>query len=83
MDERAPVAALLFFLCFLGMVGFPLWPSFIGQDLILYHVSSEHAWMAPLVTLSLVLNGISASGTYMRLCAGRPIEIRNTRETSP
>lgn len=80
MDERAPVASLLFFLCFLGMVGFPLWPSFIGQDLILYHVSSEHAWMAPLVTLSLVLNGISASGTYMRLCAGRPVKIRNTRE---
>lgn len=77
MDERSPVAALLFFLCFLGMVGFPLWPSFIGQDLILYHVSSEHAWMAPLVTLSLVLNGISASGAYMRLCAGRPVEIRN------
>ncbi|MEY2697695.1 MAG: hypothetical protein RL333_1833 [Pseudomonadota bacterium] len=83
MDERAPVAALLFFLCFLGMVGFPLWPSFIGQDLILYHMSSEHAWMAPLVTLSLVLNGISASGTYMRLCAGRPVEIRNTQGTGP
>jgi NADH:ubiquinone oxidoreductase subunit 5 (subunit L)/multisubunit Na+/H+ antiporter MnhA subunit len=81
MDERSPLAALLFFLCFLGMVGFPLWPSFIGQDLILYHVSSEHAWMAPLVTLSLVLNGISASGTYMRLCAGRPVEIRSVRET--
>ena len=80
MDERSPVAALLFFLCFLGMVGFPLWPSFIGQDLILYHVSSEHAWMAPLVTLSLVLNGISASGTYMRLCAGRPVEIRSAPE---
>jgi len=81
MDERHPLAALLFFLCFLGMVGFPLWPSFIGQDLILYHVSSEHAWMAPLVTLSLVLNGISASGTYMRLCAGRPVEIRSARES--
>lgn len=81
MDERLPVAALLFFLCFLGMVGFPLWPSFIGQDLILYHVSAEHAWMAPLVTLSLVLNGISASGTYMRLCAGRPVEIRRTQGT--
>lgn len=83
MDERYPLAALLFFLCFLGMVGFPLWPSFIGQDLILYHVSSEHAWMAPLVTLSLVLNGISASGTYMRLCAGRPVEIRRAREPGP
>ena len=77
MDERHPIIALLFFLCFLGIVGFPLWPSFIGQDLVIYHLSSEHPWMAPLVILSLVLNGISASGTYMRLCAGRPVETRH------
>lgn len=76
MDERKPVIALLFFLCFLGMVGFPIWPTFIGQDLVIYHLSSEHAWMAPLVVLSLVLNGISAAGVYMRMCAGRPVEIR-------
>lgn len=76
MDERHPIAAALFFLSFLGMVGFPIWPSFFGQDLILFHLSGEHAWMAPFVTLSLVLNGISASAVYMRMCAGRPVEIR-------
>jgi hypothetical protein len=31
--------------------------------------------MAPLIAISLVLNGISASGVYMRLCAGRPVEV--------
>ena len=82
MDERQPLAALVLFLCFLGMVGFPLWPSFIGQDLVIYHLSSEHPWMAPLVVLSLVLNGISAAGTYMRMCAGRPVEVR-TQEQNP
>lgn len=76
MEERHPLAAWLFFLSFLAMVGFPFWPSFFGQDLILFHLSGEHAWMAPFVTISLVLNGISASGVYMRMCAGRPVEIR-------
>ena len=76
MDEKMPIHALLFFLAFLGLVGFPITPAFLGQDLLLFHLSSEHAWMAPLVAIAFVLNGISASGIYMRICAGRPVEIR-------
>jgi len=76
MDEKMPIHALLFFLTFLGLVGFPITPAFLGQDLMLFHLSSEHAWMAPLVAIAFVLNGISASGIYMRICAGRPVEIR-------
>jgi NADH:ubiquinone oxidoreductase subunit 5 (subunit L)/multisubunit Na+/H+ antiporter MnhA subunit len=75
LDERKPGVALLLFLAFLGLVGFPITPAFLGQDLVLFHISGEHAWMAPLIAISLVLNGISASGVYMRLCAGRPVEV--------
>ena len=81
MDEKRPWLALTLFLAFLGLVGFPITPAFLGQDLVLYHVSSEHAWMAPLIAIAFVLNGISASGVYMRLCAGRPIELRPTAVT--
>jgi hypothetical protein len=77
LDERQPGLALLLFLAFLGLVGFPITPAFLGQDLVLFHISGEHAWMAPLIAISLVLNGISASGVYMRLCAGRPVEIHS------
>lgn len=82
MDEWRPGLALLLLLAFLGLVGFPLTPAFLGQDLLLYHVSGEHAWLAPLITVALVLNGISLSGVYMRLCAGRPTELRSARPAS-
>ena len=76
MGEKKPWLSLLLFLAFLGLVGFPLTPIFLGQDLLLFHLSSEHAWLAPLMAIAFVLNGISASGVYMRLCAGRPVETR-------
>ena len=78
MEEKTPGLSLLLFLAFLGLVGFPITPAFLGQDLVLYHISSEHAWMAPLIAIAFVLNGISVSGVYMRLCAGRPVEIRKS-----
>ena len=81
MAEKSPKLAIGFFLAFLGMVGFPISPAFLGQDLILYHLSGEHAWLAPLVAVSFVLNGISVSGIFMRLCAGRPVEFR--QESDP
>lgn len=62
MEEKKPGLSLLLFLAFLGLVGFPLTPIFLGQDLLLFHLSSEHAWLAPLMAIAFVLNGISASG---------------------
>ena len=76
MGERKPYLARSLFIAFLGVVGFPLWPSFIGQDLMLFHLSDAHPWMTPMVTLSFLLNGISAAQIYMRYCAGRPTELR-------
>lgn len=81
MSEKSPKTAIGLFLAFLIMAGFPISPGFLGQDLVLYHLSGEHAWLAPLVAVSLVLNGISVSGIFMRLCAGRPVESR--REFKP
>ena len=82
MDERKPYLASTLFIAFLGVVGFPLWPSFIGQDLMLFHLSDAHPWMTPMVTLSLVLNGISASQIYMRYCAGRPSAFRDFKAST-
>ena len=82
MDERKPYLASTLFIAFLGVVGFPLWPSFIGQDLMLFHLSDAHPWMTPMVTLSLVLNGISASQIYMRYCAGRPSALREFKAST-
>jgi NADH:ubiquinone oxidoreductase subunit 5 (subunit L)/multisubunit Na+/H+ antiporter MnhA subunit len=77
MAETHPALSLLLFLSFLGLVGFPITPAFIGEDLLLYHASSQHAWIAALIAVSFVVNGIAAARVFLRLCMGRPTEICN------
>jgi NADH:ubiquinone oxidoreductase subunit 5 (subunit L)/multisubunit Na+/H+ antiporter MnhA subunit len=78
MAEKKPALALLLFISFLGLVSFPITPAFIGEDLLLYHVSDRHAWIVPLMAFSFVINGIAAAKVFLRLCMGRPVEIRQT-----
>lgn len=75
MAETNPGLAFLLFLSFLGLVGFPITPAFIGEDLLLYHASSEHGWVGALIAISFVINGIAAARVYLRICMGRPSEI--------
>ena len=75
MAERAPFLTLLLFFAFLGVVGFPVTPAFVGQDLILYYTSSQHAWLTPLIAIALVLNGISAAGIFTRMAMGLPYDL--------
>ncbi|MDD2724030.1 MAG: proton-conducting transporter membrane subunit [Methylovulum sp.] len=75
MAETYPGLAMLLFLSFLGLVGFPITPAFIGEDLLLYHASTQHAWIAALIAISFVINGIAGARVFLRLCMGRPTEI--------
>ena len=76
--ETRPGGALALFLSFLGLVGFPITPAFLGEDLLLSHASSQHPWFALPITVSFVINGIAAARVYLRLCMGRPVELRET-----
>jgi len=75
MAERAPGLTLLLFVAFLGVVGFPISPAFVGQDLILYYTSIDHAWLTPLIAISMVLNGVSAAGIFTRMSMGLPYDL--------
>jgi NADH:ubiquinone oxidoreductase subunit 5 (subunit L)/multisubunit Na+/H+ antiporter MnhA subunit len=75
MAETRPKMALLLFLSFLGLVGFPITPTFLGEDMLLTYASDEHPWFALPVTVTFVLNGIAAARVFLRLCMGRPTEI--------
>ncbi|NOT86521.1 MAG: NADH-quinone oxidoreductase subunit E [Methylococcaceae bacterium] len=75
MAETHPGLSLLLFLSFLGLVGFPITPAFIGEDLLLYHASSQYAWIAALIAMCFVVNGIAAARVFLRICMGRPLEI--------
>jgi NADH-quinone oxidoreductase subunit L len=75
MAETKPKLSLLLFISFLGLVGFPITPAFVGEDLLLYHASSRHPWFAALIAFSFVVNGIAAARIFVRLCMGRPVEL--------
>jgi hypothetical protein len=75
LAETQPRLSLLLFLSFLGIVGFPITPAFLSEDILLAHASSEHPWFALPITIAFVVNGIAAARVYMRLCMGRPNEI--------
>ncbi|PKD40036.1 NADH-quinone oxidoreductase subunit E [Methylomonas sp. Kb3] len=74
--ETRPGWSLMLFLSFLGLVGFPITPVFLGEDLLLSHASSQHPWFAAPITVSFVINGIAIARVYLRLCMGRPVELR-------
>ncbi|QWF70747.1 NADH-quinone oxidoreductase subunit E [Methylomonas paludis] len=74
MAETRPKLSLVLFLSFLGLIGFPITPAFIGEDLLLSHASMHHPWFALPITIAFVVNGIAAARVFLRLCMGRPTE---------
>ncbi len=80
MAETQPKFSLLLFLSFLGLVGFPISPAFLGEDLLLSHASSHAPWFALPITIAFVINGIAAARVFQRLCMGRPTELNVVEE---
>ncbi|MGZ5009124.1 MAG: proton-conducting transporter transmembrane domain-containing protein, partial [Methylobacter sp.] len=78
--ETKPRLSLLLFLSFLGLVGFPISPAFLGEDLLLAHASNHAPWFALPITIAFVINGIAAARVFQRLCMGRPTELNAVSE---
>lgn len=70
MGLVAPGGSIMLFIAVLGVSGFPISPTYIGQDLILHHASSEFIWLVLVLALSIVVNGISLARIYTRVCFG-------------
>jgi NADH-quinone oxidoreductase subunit L len=75
MAETNPKLSSLLFLSFLCLVGFPISPAFLGEDLLLSHASSHDPWFALPITIAFIINGIAGARVFQRLCMGRPNEI--------
>jgi len=80
MAGTQPKLSLLLFLSFLGLVGFPISPAFLGEDLLLSHASNHAPWFALPITIAFVINGIAAARVFQRLCMGRPTELNIVEE---
>lgn len=69
-----PLQAFLFFLCCLGYSGFPITPTFIGEDLIYSHIGSNQTALAFIVSLSFIVDGLAIIRIYSRLFLSMPVK---------
>lgn len=69
-----PILALVFLTFCLGLAGFPITPTFIGEDLIFSHIHENQLLLALFVSLSFVVDGLSLIRLYARIFMGPHIK---------
>ena len=65
-----PVLAFTFLMASLGLAGFPITPTFIGEDLIYSHIRENQPLLAFLVALSFIIDGLAIIRIYSRIFMG-------------
>lgn len=69
-----PKFAFFFLLAALGVTGFPITSTFVGEDLLFSHIESDQIILAFLVASSFVVSGIAGVRIYTRLFLGPHIK---------
>ena len=67
---KHPKIAFVFLLACLGVSGFPISPTFIGEDLILTHVDPSQVFLAFTIAMSFIVDGLSLIRIYARIFLG-------------
>lgn len=62
--------ALVFLLSCLSVAGFPITPTFIGEDLIFSHIHEDQILLASFTALSFILDGLAIIRIYARVFMG-------------
>lgn len=65
-----PKISFIFLVSCLGVMGFPISPTFIGIDLIFSHIHQNQYFLAYFVASSYILSGIAAIRLYSRIFLG-------------
>jgi NADH-quinone oxidoreductase subunit L len=65
-----PKMALIFFLACLGLTGFPITPTFIGEDLIFSHIHENQYFLAIIVSASFIIDGLALVRIFARVFLG-------------
>ncbi len=65
-----PVMAFVFLAACLGLAGFPITTTFLGEDLIYSHIHETQVMLVLFVSLSFILDGLSLIRIYSRLFLG-------------
>jgi NADH-quinone oxidoreductase subunit L len=67
---RHPKFALVFLLCCLGVSGFPITPTFVGEDLIFTHIHEDQPVLAFIIALCFIIDGLAIIRMYARVFLG-------------
>jgi NADH-quinone oxidoreductase subunit L len=67
---KYPKLAFLFLVSCLGLAGFPITPTFLGEDVILTHVHQNQVFLAFFIAFTFIINGISLIRIYARIFLG-------------
>jgi formate hydrogenlyase subunit 3/multisubunit Na+/H+ antiporter MnhD subunit len=70
LSFKHPKLAMAFLLCCLSISGFPISPSFIGEDLIFSHIHQGQILIAFMVALIFLIDGIALIRLYARIFLG-------------
>lgn len=65
-----PKFAFAFLLACLGLTGFPITPTFIGEDIIFTHIHEDQIGLAFFAASSLIIDGIAVIRIYARVFLG-------------
>lgn len=72
--KEYPVLSFCFLFSALALMGFPITPSFIGEDLIFSHIHEDQFLLGFFNSISFVLGGIALIRIYARLFLGPHIK---------
>ena len=67
---KHPKIAFVFLLACLGVSGFPITPTFIGEDVIFSHIHEDQALLAFFISLSFIIDGLAIIRIYARVFLG-------------
>jgi len=65
-----PGMAVVFLLACLSVAGFPITPTFVGEDLIFTHVHENQVILATFTALSFIIDGLAIIRIYARVFLG-------------
>jgi NADH-quinone oxidoreductase subunit L len=68
--EYAPMTTIFLIAC-LGLAGFPITPTFIGEDLLLGHIEANQLPLTLLTALNFILDGLVIFRIYSRIFLGQ------------
>lgn len=67
---KHPKIALVFLIACLGLAGFPITPTFIGEDLIFSHIHEDQTLLALFTSLCFIIDGLAIIRIYARVFMG-------------